>query len=207
MIATRVLFFAAMWDIASASLKLVGNDVQCDLARGEVLLPSATKTADVAACLSSCSSAPACKSVTFFPNGYCSHFATRCTSTVGAGGAKSYADDADPIPSTAGSKHLGEQCSEGAMAHPGYFVHADLCVNLCAQTTGCHSITYASDGYCFFYTSDCKKRNSLSGAVSFQAKQFSTRAVYDITDCQDCQKKTTVYSPNFWLRSHSRRLS
>merc|ERR1712032_1114862 len=55
----------------------------------------------------------------FYPNGYCSHFATRCTSTVGAGGAKSYANVADPIPSIAGSKHLREQCSEGAMAHPG----------------------------------------------------------------------------------------
>jgi len=86
-----------------------------------------------------------------------------------------------------GSKQLDKKCSEGAMTSPGLVFHADFCSDLCAQSKeGCTRITVAKDGYCSFFTSDCSETTSLSGAVSFQVKPFSTRAVYDMTDCADC---------------------
>jgi len=191
MITTCVLFFAAMCDIASAvkgTFKLAHTDKNCDPDQREAFLPSNGKKADVAACQSECASAPSCRSVSYYSNGFCALYATRCKKTKASLGTKSYTIVEDPVPSIVGSKHLGEKCSEGAMTHAGYVFNIDFCVDICGQTAGCHSITHASDGYCYLFTSDCKKRNSLSGAVSFQVKQFTTRAVYDFTDCTECKK-------------------
>jgi len=157
-------------------------------------MPSSRKTADLAACLSSCSSAPACRSVTYYPSGFCSHFVTHCTKTVPSVGAKSYTIVGDPTSSIGGSKHLGEQCSEGAMASPGHVFHMDFCLELCAQSNECNSITYASNGYCYHYTSNCNKRTSMSGAVSFQVNPFSTNADFEMTSCdKNCDQDHSKY--------------
>ena len=171
---------------ARRKLKLAHNDKQCDRTQGEIFMSSSKQTLDLDACLDSCTSAPACRSVTYYPSGYCSHFITHCTKTEPAVGAKSYAM-VDNRRLLMGSKQLDKKCSEGAMTSPGYVFHAAFCSDLCAQSKeGCNSITFAADGYCSFFTSNCNKRTSMSGAVSFQVKPFSTRAVYDMTDCADC---------------------
>jgi len=82
------------------------------------------------------------------------------------------------------------------MTHPGFVLHMDFCLELCAQSNECNSITFANDGYCSHFTSNCNKRTSMSGAVSFQVKPFSTRAVYDKTDCdKNCKIDHSKFIP------------
>ena len=198
MITTRILFFAAMWDIASASMTLLHKDKQCDTSAGEVYLPSSRKTSDLAACLSSCTSEKACRSVTYYPSGFCSHFVTQCLNTDSAPGANSYTLASDPTSSIVGTKYLGEKCSEGETREgaPGYVFHMNFCLETCAQSKECNSITYAPSGFCHHFTSDCSKRTSMSGALSFQVKKISTSAAYDIADCgSECNHKETKYLP------------
>jgi len=194
MIATRLLFFAAMWNIASASMTLAHSDKECDITHGEIYMPSSQKASSVAECLSSCTAAKACRSVTYYPSGFCSHFITHCKNTQPSAGAKSYTIDADTTASIQGSKYLGEKCSEGAMASPGYVFHMDFCLELCAQSNECNSITYGNTGYCYHFTSNCDKRTSMPGAVSFQVKPFSTSTKYEITSCdKTCEKDASKY--------------
>ena len=188
-----------MWDIASASMTLLHKDKQCDTSAGEVYLPSSRKTSNLAACLSSCTSEKACRSVTYYPSGFCSHFVTHCTKTESAPGANSYTLTSDPTSSIVGSKYVGEKCSEGETREgaPGYVFHINFCLETCAQSKECNSITYAPSGFCHHFTSDCSKRTSMSGAISFQVKQFSTSAAYVMAACGDneCNHNAKKYLP------------
>ena len=197
-LAMIIFFFVAVWDIASASMTLLHKDKQCDTSAGEVYLPSSRKTSDLAACLSSCTSEKACRSVTYYPSGFCSHFVTQCLNTDSAPGANSYTLASDPTSSIVGTKYLGEKCSEGETREgaPGYVFHMNFCLETCAQSKECNSITYAPSGYCHHFTSDCSKRTYMSGALSFQVKKISTSAAYDIADCgSECNHKETKYLP------------
>merc|ERR1719482_850054 len=196
MITTRLLFFAAMWNIASASLTLAHNDKECDITNGEIFMPSSKQASNIEQCLSSCETAPACRSVTYYASGYCSHFITRCENTAPSAGSKSYTIVEDSKQSIVGSKHLGEKCSEGAMTAPGYVFHMNFCMELCQQSVECNSITYSNTGYCYHFTSKCDKRTSMAGAVSFQVKPFSTNSAYVMTSCdKTCQKDHSKYLP------------
>merc|ERR1712187_219390 len=54
----------------------------CDRASGEKYLgTSSKKVSDEDACKKSCEDAAACKSITFWSGGWCSHFSTECKAT------------------------------------------------------------------------------------------------------------------------------
>merc|ERR1712230_105268 len=54
----------------------------CDMASGEKYLGASSKeVTNEEACKKSCEDAAACKSITFYSSGWCSHFSTECKST------------------------------------------------------------------------------------------------------------------------------
>ena len=64
----------------AASMVKSTRQTQCDTGAGEVYRgESSGKVSDLAACKKSCEDAPACQSITFWKDGWCSHFSTLCT--------------------------------------------------------------------------------------------------------------------------------
>ena len=61
----------------------IGSNTECDAGAGEVYhMQSSSKVSDLAACKKSCEeSTDGCQSITFFDNGWCSHFSTSCMKT------------------------------------------------------------------------------------------------------------------------------
>ena len=58
------------------------NGKECDVSQGEQYVGgSSGKVSDYAACKKSCMDAAACQSVTFYRDGWCSHFSTACENT------------------------------------------------------------------------------------------------------------------------------
>ena len=56
--------------------------VQCDTSAGEMVLKkSSKKVPTIGKCKQSCEDAAGCQSITFFKNGWCSHFSTPCSNT------------------------------------------------------------------------------------------------------------------------------
>ena len=54
----------------------------CDIVSGEKFLFKSSKlVSNEKACKKSCEDAAACKSITFYSSGWCSHFSTECTKT------------------------------------------------------------------------------------------------------------------------------
>ena len=59
-----------------------GSNAECNVGAGEVYRnQSPGKVSDLAACKKSCEDDAGCQSITFFNNGWCSHFSTGCTKT------------------------------------------------------------------------------------------------------------------------------
>ena len=60
----------------------------CDAGAGEIYLGASSKqVSDEEACKKSCEDAAACKGITFYSSGWCSHFSTECTKTKADGNA------------------------------------------------------------------------------------------------------------------------
>ena len=58
------------------------SNTECDAGAGEVYLAqSSGQRPGLEQCQQSCQDEPACKSITYFPSGWCSHFSTACTKT------------------------------------------------------------------------------------------------------------------------------
>ena len=55
------------------------NNLECDVSKGEIYLEqSSNKASDFHACVKSCEDESECQSITFYENGWCSHFSTEC---------------------------------------------------------------------------------------------------------------------------------
>ena len=75
--------------VISLSLKVtprswveVGPNLECDGSAGEVFLESSRgKVPHIKACKKSCEYAEKCKSISYFKNGFCTHWSTSCTKT------------------------------------------------------------------------------------------------------------------------------
>ena len=64
---------------------VVGYDVNCDTAKGEVYMKqSPGKLPNIEACQKACEADSQCKSIAYFNNRkrWCSHYSTACTKTV-----------------------------------------------------------------------------------------------------------------------------
>lgn len=60
----------------------VRSGIECDESAGEIYLRSSSgKVSSLEQCKSLCESMPACQSITYFANGWCSHYSTLCSKT------------------------------------------------------------------------------------------------------------------------------
>merc|ERR1719271_1697684 len=60
----------------------LGSRIQCDTSNGEVFLQTSPgRGPSLEQCRQLCQDDAACQSITYFKNGYCSHYSTPCTNT------------------------------------------------------------------------------------------------------------------------------
>merc|ERR1719460_3204497 len=65
-----------------------GDNTMCDMGAGEKYLgQSSGQQSSLDRCKQSCQNEAACKSITYFPSGWCSHFSTDCSKTKTSSGA------------------------------------------------------------------------------------------------------------------------
>ena len=115
--------------------------------------------------------------MTYYPSGFCSHFTTRCENTRAVNGANSYSMDVDPQ-SQISDKYVNRKCDETPSAR-SYVFHFDFCLDTCAQSSKCNSMTYDSDGHCLHFSGPCNKMTSKSGSTSAKVKPYSLSPHYD----------------------------
>ena len=67
---------------------MVGSNAQCDAGAGELYLAqSSAQRSSLDRCKQSCRDEAACRSITYFASGWCSHFSTACDKTKSSGNA------------------------------------------------------------------------------------------------------------------------
>ena len=74
----------------------VGSKTACDTGAGEVYMQSSPgKGSSLELCKQTCEDTLGCQSITYFNNGWCSHYSTPCTNTKGKNKAFAYRLSAD----------------------------------------------------------------------------------------------------------------
>ena len=69
----------------------VASKTTCDTSAGEVYMQSSPgKGSSLVECKQSCEDTEGCQSITYFTNGWCSHFSTPCSNTKSNNKATSY---------------------------------------------------------------------------------------------------------------------
>lgn len=173
----------------------------CDADNGEVYLSSSAKVANLAACQASCVSASTpCRTVTFYPDGFCSHFVTHCFVTKVSEGAVSYTIPDASTAALIDQEISNEECTLSTQGYltnsPGYVTHIDYCVETCAQSTECNSVTLYSDGFCSHFTGACDARTAHSGAVSVKLKANTRYPYYNLVAYdRECNPRDEAYLP------------
>merc|ERR1711939_1185237 len=150
---------------------------ECDMASGEKFLcASSKKVSNIDACKKSCEDAAACKSITFYSSGWCSHFSTDCTKTkadstaisirlsraattaTSAGGKFKWVDRFVNTACGAGEKYLGASSKQVS--------DEKACKKSCEDAAACKSITFYSSGWCSHFSTDCTKTKADGNAIS-----------------------------------------
>jgi len=151
------------------------NHEECDWAQGEVYLPGPSgKRANIAECKKSCEDEPTCQSITFFREGWCSHFSSRCekTKTVRSAHAERLKDF---------GKLNQEECDadQGEVYLPGPSgkrANLPACKKSCEDTPACKSITFFRDGlWCSHFSSRCEKTKTVKNAHAERVKDLTKK--------------------------------
>merc|ERR1712032_855150 len=166
----------------------------CDAGSGEKFLSTSSKRmSNEEACKKSCEGAAACKSITFYSSGWCSHFSTECTKTKAGSNAISIRLRRAGIPATpattagrkftwvdrfvntacnarAGEKYLG--------ASSKLVSNEEACKKSCEDAAACKSITFYSSGWCSHFSTGCTKTKAGSNAISILLKRDVTTAYH-----------------------------
>jgi hypothetical protein len=186
----------------STAWQLVSYGKKCDADNGEIYLASSGKQANLAACVDSCAkTTKPCRSVTYFKSsGFCSHFVTHCVKTLHSMGAVSYTIPDGYVAGEVESQNSNQQCnlaSEGYLTNsPGIVSHLDFCVDLCAQSSECNSVTLYPDGFCSHFTGKCTQRSSYSGAVAITVKANTRYPFYSLVAYdKECHLGKEEYMP------------
>ena len=135
------------------------NGKECDVSQGEIYLTkSSVKASNYTACKKSCMDAGACQSVTFYKDGWCSHFSTRCEKTKSAIAHAERLKDFTTAPPSAG---YGKECdvSQGENWLGQTSTHtSDLaaCKKSCMDDAKCQSITFYKDKWCSHFSTRCE---------------------------------------------------
>ena len=140
---------------------------ECDVERGEVRVPSSTKTSDLEACKKSCEDEPMCLSITFYSNGGCSHFSTTCEITNTIDNAVAMQLKEDPFNNKQCDVTKGE-FFESSRKVPSIAA----CKKTCEDSSKCVSITFYSHGGCDHFTTCCKNTNRVEKAHALNVKDY-----------------------------------
>merc|ERR1719181_2608331 len=142
--ATTVRFEASAQAQAYA---LAGDGKECDSGAGEVYLSTSPgKGGTLGQCLTSCGqSTSGCKSITFFANGWCSHFSSACTKTKAVTNAVAFSrvdsTTSDKSTSTLTDKACDTSTSGYLSSSPGFVDSLAVCSKSCQASNQCMSLT------------------------------------------------------------------
>jgi len=174
--ATTVLFVPG----AAEGWAIAGDGQQCDSGAGEVYLKTSHVSVTLEKCLTSCrQSASGCKSITFFQDGWCSHFSSACTKTKAVANAVAF----NTITSTSGQSVTtkpvttltDKACDYSASGHlpssSGFVDSLAACTKSCQASSQCTSITFYGSKWCSHFSSKCTRLVDMAGAktVRFEA--------------------------------------
>ena len=163
----------------------VGPNTECDTNAGEVYRQqSPGKLPSLDDCKKSCQGDPACKSVTYYKTGWCSHYSTPCSKTkrkgkavslrlVGGSGSTTTASlTTTRNPNTKWVQvRTNAVCDPSAgevyrQQSPGKLSNLDDCKTSCENDNGCKSITFFKSGWCSHYSTACANVKNTNKAVS-----------------------------------------
>merc|ERR1719199_653257 len=158
------------------------------------LSASSKKVSSEEACKQSCEDVAACRSITFFKGGWCSHFSTECKATKTDSNAISIqlnrkstkgrpATTTTAPPATTAGKQLtwaarmkNTACNAGAgekylSASSKRVSNEEACKQSCENTAACRSITLYKGWlfrWCSHFSTECKATKTDSNAISIQ---------------------------------------
>ena len=130
-------------------------------------LYTSEKVASEEACKKSCQDAEACKSITYWSNGWCSHYSTACKKTKAHSNAISV-----KLKLTLTDVFIRAACDEVSTgekylwATSGRISSLEACQHFCEASPACKSITFWSSGWCSHYSTQCKIRKLDVNAIA-----------------------------------------
>ena len=156
------------------------NDQECDIAQGETYLrQSSSKASNLAACRKSCEDEATCQSITYYHDGWCSHFSTRCENTKTADNAHAMRlKDFTTTTAKPGSFN-GKECDTSRGENwlgqtSGHSSDLAACKKSCMDDAKCQSITYYQDKWCSHFSTRCENTKDVVNAHAVRVKDFKT---------------------------------
>merc|ERR1719472_429716 len=165
---------------------LAGDGKECDSGAGEVYLKTSPGNGGtLAQCLASCGkSASGCKSITFYQNGWCSHFSSACTKTKAVANAVAFsrADSTTGATITSTSSQsvttkpvttlTDQACDTSASGYlqssSGFVDSLAACAKSCQASSQCMSITLYASKWCSHFSSKCTRLVGITGATTLR---------------------------------------
>jgi len=146
---------------------------QCDTDQGEIWLSGKEHIADFAACKKACEDDAGCQSITYYVNGDCSLFKTKCEKTKADGAARSAV-----VKELEGLQ--GKQCDiEQGEIWLSEAKKADFaaCKKACEDAARCQSITYYQNrGSCSLFATKCQGVKDNDAATAALVREFQPPA-------------------------------
>ena len=136
---------------------------ECDVNHGEIYVGGKQGLPNYAACKQACLDKDDCQSVTFYPNGGCGLFSTKCVATRAAAGARS-----EVVKELGGLYGLECDAGQGESYLSGKEGVANFaaCKKMCQDNAECQSITFYHHGGCSLFRSKCENTKASPGARS-----------------------------------------
>merc|ERR1712032_962993 len=162
------------------SWAIAGDGKECDSGSGEVYLNSSPGNGGtLAQCLTKCGQSASCKSITFYQDGWCSHFSSACTKTKAVANAVAFNTIASTSGQSVATKPVttltDKACDYSASGHlpssSGFVDSLAACGKSCQASSQCNSITFYGSKWCSHFSSKCTRLVDSAGAktVRFEA--------------------------------------
>jgi len=188
--ATTVRFEASAQAQAYA---LAGDGKECDSGAGEVYLSTSPgKGGTLGQCLTSCGqSTSGCKSITFFANGWCSHFSSACTKTKAVTNAVAFSrvdsTTSDKSTSTLTDKACDQSASGYLPSSSGFVDSLAACSKSCQASNQCMSLTLYGSKWCSHFSSKCTRLVDDTGATTVRFEASAQAQAYALAgDGKEC---------------------
>merc|ERR1712032_987328 len=154
---------------------LLSFNGECDTDKGEVYLDtSPKKVANLQVCQKTCQDSAKCKSITFFPSRWCSHYSTSCANVrkkkraiamrwvvaSKSGGSQQWVKVSERAGCDTGrnERYLDQS--------PGKLSSIAVCKKSCEDSSDCQSITFFKSGWCSHFSTSCTNTIPMKKAVA-----------------------------------------